>query len=329
MKTVESKKIKFLRNIAKLRYSFAPILFSAILLFFPLGNSYGQGCCSASGRAGQVGVFQQSGLATGQYSISLYYENAVGDQLLEGSKEIADPIPRRSRLDVAIFSFSAGLPWRLSGHLTLPIVRRERSIVTGIGNSSLSLSASGLADPTLIVVREITPTYGWSGWFLTAGAGLQIPIGNDQRLDQGVPLPADIQPATGSLNLILLESVSKDLGDYLVYHHLSSTIYSENSNDYKFGNSVSADLGLSISRFGSIEPFVRLDLLYMQPDKLNSWELLNTGSTRWTVFPGVIWSLRNYGVTLSGQIGIPIHENVNGFQLGTNVAMLFGVEYLL
>ncbi len=311
------------------------LLFYALILFiatinFPAGVS-AQGCCSASGRAGQVGVFQQSGLAPGQISISLYYEYAGGDRMLEGSTRIDDPISRNSRFDAVISSFSLGLPWRLSGHATIPVVRRERSLLTGFGggDDNVSLSASGFADPIITLVREVSPTFGWNGWYLTAGIGAQIPLGNDERLDQGIPLPPDIQPATGSWNMILLASVSKDLGDYLVYHHLSWTAYGGNHIGYRFGNTINADLGLSISKFGALEPFVRIDLLHTQADRRDGWKSPNTGATRWTLFPGAVWSLRNYGLTFSGQIGIPLHEKVNGFQLGTDLALLFGVSYLI
>jgi hypothetical protein len=278
-----------------------------------------------------VGVFQQSGQAPGQVSISLYYENAVGDRLLEGSTEIDDPIARNSRFDAVISSVSVGLPWRLSAHATIPMVKRERSVLTGYGesNSSAAFSATGFADPIISLVREITPTFGWNGWFLNAGLGAQIPLGNDSRLDQGIPLPPDIQPATGSWNLIMLESLSKDLGDYLMYHHLTWTVYGTNDFGYSFGNTINADLGLSVSRFGALEPFVRLDLLHAELDKRNGWISPNTGATRWTLFPGIVYSLRSYGLTFSGQIGIPLHERVNGFQLGTDLAMLFGVSYLM
>ncbi len=309
--------------------SYKLIVFMAVMCLY--GDVFAQGCCSASGRAGQVGVFQQSGQAPGQVALSLFYEYASGDRLLEGSREIDDPISRNSRFDAVVSSISVGLPYRFSAHAAIPVVRRERSLLIGFdgGEDGVSLAASGFADPTITLIREISPVYGWNGWYMTAGLGVQLPLGNDGRLDQGIPLPPDIQPATGSWNLTLLASVSKDLDDYLVYHHLTWTTYGSNDFDYSFGNSISADLGLSVSRFGALEPFVRLDLLRSQADKRGGWESPNTGVTRWTVFPGVVYSLRDYGLTFSGQAGIPLHERVNGFQLGTDIAMLFGVSYLM
>ena len=245
-----------------------------------------------------------------------------------GDREVADPLSRRSKFRSLVYTISVGLPWGLSAHGVVSNVKRQRSFVARIGlkDTTVSLVGNGFSDPVISLIKGITPYYGWRGWYLSAGSGLKVPLGTDEQREEGVLLPADVQPATGSWDLMFLASVSKTLTSFIVYNYLTWTISGINTTSYKFGNSVNADIGLSWSGLWKLEPFIRMDLLYLKPDQKTGRVLPSTGSTRWNIYPGLVLSFPSNGLTLSGQFGIPVYEKVEGNQLGTNTSVIIGLS---
>lgn len=294
---------------------------------------HAQGCCSAGGGAAQIGLFRQGQLYPGQATLALYYGRVQADRSYVGSEVVVDPQDRKARLRSATVAFGLGLPRGLSLQIAVPVVWRDRSFrnsFAGVTNL-VEKDGSGLADPMVAMLARLTPIFGAGGWHVTTGAGVQIPIGEDEQRRNGVRLANEDQPATGAWSVSLMESVSRSSGDWLFFHHLSWTIAWKNTTGYKLGNSIRVDIGSSVLLRGPLEPYMRMDLLHTRPDQSRdrTESLSSTGGTRLYAVPGLALNLKPQRLLLSAEFGFPVFQNYSGNQLGTGRRWLLGLSYLL
>lgn len=295
------------------------------------GTALAQGCCSAGGSAAQIGLFRQSHLAPGQASFAFYFGHTQADRSYAGSQNIEDPLDRRASLQTFVGSLSLGLPWGFTAYTAAIAVWRERSLTSSFGGQPVAVDfeASGIADPVVVLSKDLTPQQGTGGWHVSMGAGVQLPLGEDEVRKDGVRLPNDVQPATGDWNLLLLESLSHTRGDWLFYQHAAWTMTWANTVGYRVGNSLRLDAGSSFARMGPVEPFARMDLLFSEPDQSNGRILPSTGATRLYAAPGIAINLRPQRVLLSAELGVPVYQSYTGNQLGSGLTWLLGLSYLL
>lgn len=297
------------------------------------GIARAQGCCSAGGGAAQIGLFRQSQLFSGQGTLAFYYGQVRATQSYLGSRVIDDPQARAARRRSVTVAFGIGLPEGLSFQAAVPVVWRERSFKTSFAGVStpVEFNGSGVGDPIVALLARLTPVFGFKGWQISAGMGLQIPIGEDEQRKGGVRQPNDVQPASGAWNIFFLESVSRSSGDWLFFHHFVYTLTRKNTIGYKLGNSVRTDIGGSVLLRGPLEPFLRMDLLYTRPDQIRDrfQPLSSTEAIRLYAVPGLALNLKAQRILLSAELGFPVYQNYSGNQLGTGRNWLVGLSYLL
>lgn len=207
------------------------------LTFLVLGNA--QTCCS-----GGVPVSNHIGFQSAQSKIlqlSFSTDFNLLNTLYNESHKLDDRFRKRttqSYIFRGAYSFSS----KLSGELLIPLIRQTRTIYSGAGDISDFDSSQGLGDPVVLIMYHLVKSkVTWR-----VGAGGQFPVGSyTETNDRGLFLVEDLQPGSGSVDMILMNSLefSPDFRpSVLLYLNTILQVNGENANSrggihaYKFGN---------------------------------------------------------------------------------------------
>jgi hypothetical protein len=163
--------------------------------------------------------------------------------------------------------------------------------------------------------------------------GLKLPSGSDSETDGGMRLPAPLQPGSGSLDLILGLALGKSTAFYNLEGGVTYKVNSE-ANDFRFGNTVNYDLSLQYKTYpgwpirdAQMNLTLELNGVYAAKNETDGVTLANSGGNTLFLSPGVQYILTgNFLLEASGQL--PILQDLNGSQLETDYAVLFGFRYL-
>jgi hypothetical protein len=138
----------------------------------------------------------------------------------------------------------------LSGELFVPFVRQTRTIYSVAGDVSDFDATVGIGDPVALMIYNLVKSkLTWR-----VGAGVQLPVGSyTETNDQGLFLVEDLQPGSGSVDLILMNSLeySPDFRPTaLLYLNTVLQVNGKNANSrggvqsYLFGNDLQLIAGI-------------------------------------------------------------------------------------
>jgi hypothetical protein len=162
--------------------------------------------------------------------------------------------------------------------------------------------------------------------------GLKLPSGEyKQNFNRGVqagnPLDRGLQAGTGSTDLLLgifrADALNRDW-DWFARAQYQRAIAIK--DDYRPGHSINLSGGLRYLGYQSITPELQLNFVHSGHDRGANGDEFNSGSTLLYLSPGITWSV-NKQVKLYGYVQLPVHQNVEGFQLAPRWAATAGVRY--
>jgi hypothetical protein len=300
----------------------------AFSIFLAPREASSQGCCSADGGAGYGEAFHQR-LSPWELVVGFSYEAAKSGEVFQGGSVVDDPLNRRARAVRFRSALGLGLPRGFGIHLVVPVNDYARSYEVRVGAGSLILdySAAGLGDPTMAVTRQFPGTPGARSWSVQLGVGLQIPVGEDERREDGIRLPVDVQPAPGGWNVLTFVSSTWSRGAWTAYQSASWTERKANTIGYRFGHSLNASLGFNYELHGSFEPGMELGFAHNGHDVWRDRTLTGTGSTLWLLSMGALAPIRSQHISISGYYRIPIRQSYPGDQLGTHHTVAVSLSY--
>ena len=303
-----------------------------VLLIFN-HNSYSQTCCS-----GGVPLSVNIGLPAsekGSWQFSLSYDYNQLKTLKSGDTELDDNL--RERLTQSIL-FQTGYTFnnRLSADLFLSYVRQERHIFTNIGTNSTI--TNGIGDGVLLIKYNILPEHATTTALV--GIGPKIPFGvTDKTSENGIALPADLQPGSGAWDAVFWATFSRSLGFRpSMSVSVTSTYRATGVNpdylgsiEYEFGNDLQIITGIA-DQFvigGAIwDPSVSFRYRKAQKDKNNGVEIEATGGEWVFLIPGLRYSF-NQNMALNISMEIPLYSFVNNTQLTPTSRFTVGIYYKL
>jgi len=115
---------------------------------------------------------------------------------VNGTTTIPDPLGRTGfshlwRVEAEVTPFPQ---WAFL--LSLPFVAKGRTL--RVDTLTATDNAAGIGDVFFLLKRDISPAAWQSSWNIALGAGIKAPTGAFNRERNGVRLPRDLQPGTGT-----------------------------------------------------------------------------------------------------------------------------------
>ena len=310
------------------------IVWPIFLLLICNDYAYAQTCCS-----GGVPLSANIGLPAGEkgsWQFSLSYDYNQLKTLKNENIELDDKL--RERLTQSIlFETSFTFSKRFALDLFLSYVRQERHIFTALRTNSTV--TNGLGDGLLLLMYNVLPE-NTSTTFIV-GVGPKIPFGaTDKTSENGITLPADLQPGSGAWDAVFWATFSQSLMSFRpsMSFSVTSTYRATGVNPdylgsiaYEFGNDLQIIAGFAdqfVIGTGILDPSISFRYRNAQRDKNNEVEIDATGGEWVFLRPGLKYSF-NSDISVNAIWEIPIYSFVNNTQLTPTNRFTVGVYYKL
>lgn len=165
---------------------------------------------------------------------------------------------------------------------------------------------------------------------LSGSAGISLPFSSDPQVVDGVQLPIELQPSTGSYGMILQGFLMKESPRSGWRFFLSGRAelgLNENKQGYRFGNAFHTSLFVSKHLFSPYTDLTK-DLTvifqirhqYMDYNYLDGERIDYSGSRQIILGPQLNYNLKELW-NLSVIAEIPVYQNYNGIQPGNRYAL--------
>jgi hypothetical protein len=292
------------------------------------GKVFAQGCCTAG--SSTFGGLERGIAKTGSLNLGIsFIENSLSATYNQ-SEQIPDPLNR----EASVSSFNLELEFGLSEKVSLLIIagyvlkNRETSVRSNVTNETevVSFKGKGIGDITVLGKYELISPTILSSFGVAIGGGVKIPVGSFTEERDGSKLAIDLQPGTGSTDVLLWGNLYKGFQP-LSFSLFANVLYRYagfNSDNYRFGDEFIYSLNgeyyfteyitLSLSMRGRIA----------EKDFWGGRFLPSTGGTYYDVLPSLIYSQKEYSLKIFYQA--PVYRNVKGIQLTTS--SILGAELL-
>jgi len=265
--------------------------------------------------------------------------------------------PTKMTMDMHMFMAMYGIDDKISVMGMLHYLNNEMDMVMHMqmpgpsgmpmGDMFGSMDTSGIGDSRIDVMYQVNDK-------LTTSLGWSIPTGSiDEKINMvmsgtsnsGVPMspiasgriqaPYSMQLGSGTYDLVPAVTYNKSLGIWNVGGQ-ATYIYriGENDNDYTLGDQLEVTAWGTYSINSSFTVSGRINILDW--DKIDGQDPDITrrmaptsdpdasGGTRVDLLFGLSGHINKYHM-LSGEVGVPVHQDLNGPQLETDI--LYGVSY--
>ncbi len=314
------------------------IYMNYILKYFILGLSllvfehlqvYSQTCCSGGvPLSGNIGF---EGAASGTLQMELSYDLNFLATLKTGSETYDDGARQRITQSFLVKAgYSINSWFAIDGLFSYVMQGRKVTFEDQINR----VNTQGFGD-AVIMAKFILSRVSETGSELQLGVGPKLPLGrSDLTNDSGITLNADMQPGSGSWDLITWAYFARQferrpsmLATVRIVGRLNgmNTEYLD-TQTYRFGNSMQFYVGIGDQlALGNllVSPSLSLRYRYTDGDQINGQTLDNTGGQWINVLPAI--SLHLGPNTILHLIPeIPLYSNVGGTQLTPTFRMQVG-----
>ncbi len=300
------------------------VMIIAILVFLFAGFcgvGWAQNCCSPS--VSQQGVLGETAALPQTLDLALHYEFLRSKGKYEGGDPVVDPEDTRSTWQRFVLSASYGLVPRLSVGAIAPYIQKEKTRTYG-GSDEIRNCAEGVGDITFLVryspIGRTFVTYRE----LSFGLGVKAPTGPTNRRNFNCSLPRELQPGTGSWDL--LGSVSFFQGFEQIDFVLGGTyVYTTEDDGYEFGNEFSFLGTANIHLHRRVDISAALSGIMRGHDYAAGKRIDVTGREQLWLVPGIHYKIIPGFLRLQSFFEVPVYQHFNGEQLGSDFNVRFAV----
>lgn len=268
-----------------------------------------------------------------------YDYNTIND--LVSFSELLDDDTRNRTTQSSIVEINYGLNKRFSFTGVVPFIRQTRTIQGFEGNENFT-AVQGVGDAVFLVKYRLINSEKTSNIEWAIGIGPKIPTAkNNFTNNQGLVLPADMQPGSGSLDGIfwsyfqknhLFKNPNLGLAAVTIFRFSGKNKNYNTTQTYQFGNEFQFNLGLNYSFFAKrpVDIFTFFRYRRQTEDLIDGGVFPSSGG-RWIyAIPGInINFAPGFSFQLSGDI--PVYRKLDGTQLTTSskitAAVLFNIPF--
>jgi hypothetical protein len=307
--------------------------FMLLMLVFPVILS-AQTCCSGGvPLGGSLGLGAAEGKSL-QVLVTYDY-NAIND-LVSSSEELDDDTRSRTTQS-SIIELNYGLNQRFSVTGVVPFIKQTRTIQAYNGTEDFT-ATQGLGDVVFLVKYRIINSEKTSELDWVVGAGPKFPTAKtDFTNNQGLVLPADMQPGSGSFDGIFwsyflksrfLNNPNLGLVAVTAFRYSGENKNYNTTQTYRFGNEFQFSMGLNYNFFlkWPVNVFAFARYRFQDEDLIDGGIFPSSGGQWVYVIPGLninfspLWSMR-----ISGDI--PVYRKLEGTQLTTSGKFTAGILF--
>lgn len=303
------------------------IVVSIIITIALVVDGFSQTCCT--GGAPITGSFRINHQSDGAFGINLTYDYNKIEDFFQNDKKLNDNYIKRSSKTLFL-QLNYGITENIAVSVLVPYIWLNEKVLS----SNTIRQTSGIGDMVLTGLYTKPFSELASGF---VGLGLKIPMGNTRNRDQDgqFVLPANLQPGTGSFDMIFLARYQSALAFRRSLVVTGSIFYKVNTssdkftfhNSYKFGNELQAFMGvydqLAIKSILS-SPSLQFRFRHTDEDELEGFSNDNTGGNWLYISPG--WTFTIYkNIELGVNAEFPVYRKLNGFQITTTNKLIFFV----
>jgi hypothetical protein len=295
----------------KIIFVFVLLSFSITIKLFP------QSCCTAGTSIFNGG--ERSVIPANSLSTAISFQHNVLNSTYQSTTEIEDPLNRSSTVNNFNLEIEYGLVNKVSLLVILPYTNRTRE--TTITNTetnlkeSITFSGNGFGDIILLGKYEIITPNILSPFGFALGGGAKLPAGSFEEEKEGTRLSIDLQPGTGSADLLFWGHLTYGIPS-LALSFNASMLYKYsgiNLDGYRFGD----ELLVTLNGLYSIADFLGINFqLKGRASSRDYWNkrfLPSTGGTYFDLTPGLVYYEGDLSIRVFAQI--PLYRNLQGIQL--------------
>lgn len=303
-------------------------LFSAVLFFSLIINSFAQGCCTVS--ANTFGGYERGVSQKGEMKVSLGYVENQLNSTYKGINKIDDPLGRKSSVTLYNLELEYGLTENVSLMVTagITVKKRETLIFDEKNNKEKILfNGNGLGDVTILAKYSLITPSIISPLGLSLGGGVKLPVGKNDIKDKGSRLPLDLQPGTRSTDVLFWSNFYKGFFPIGISFN-SSFLYRYNGSNldgYRFGDEYIFSVNGNYSPLEFLTVSLGVKSRFSDDDFWGGRFLPSTGGVYHDIIPALTYYEGNFEVRFFYQL--PIYRNVKGIQLTTSAVP--GLELLV
>jgi len=307
-------------TIAFLIICVSPVLFTT--------NTFAQGCCTAG--ANTFGGLERGISKKGNLQIGTSFLHTTLNSTFNGREEISDPLNRTSSVSSFNLELEYGISEKVSVLIssTYVIKNRETTVRSNLDNSKevISFDGKGIGDVIILGKYEIITPSILSPLGLTLGGGVKLPVGSYTQAVDDTRLAIDLQPGTGSTDVLLWGNFYKGFQPIGLAFFIS-TLYryaGSNLDGYRFGDEFIFSLGSEYYFTDYLTFSLSARGRFADEDYWGGRFLPSTGGTYYDLLPALIYSEGSYNLKVFYQT--PIYRHVQGIQLTSS--SIIGVELL-
>lgn len=293
-----------------------------------LSYSNAQGCCTAG--SSTFGGLERGATKNGILLLGTGFVSTSLNSTYDGRNEINDPLNRTS----SVSSFNLELEYGLSENISVlisgnyVIKNRETTVRSSIDNSKeiINFDGKGIGDVIILGKYEIINPTILSPTGLSLGGGVKLPVGSYTQEVNGSRLAIDLQPGTGSTDVLLWGNFYKGFQP-LNFALVLNSLYryaGSNLDGYRFGDEIIITIGGEYY----IEDYLIISSSFRgrfaNKDFWGGRFLPSTGGSYVDWLPNLIYTEPFYN--LKAFLQLPVYRNVQGIQLTSS--SIVGVELL-
>lgn len=309
------------------RFVIFSFLLALVVGFLLPGRVGAQGCCTPG--TSPLGGLSGRALSPWSLEYGLAFDGYDLRQGYRGSTKVPDPGRRHSQVARFVAYTRLGLPARATLVLEVPYDYRMREfpVMTGAGEEEFKLSNRAFGDLSTTFLIRVLPRSTLAPWGVDLGAGMKWATGSVEREQDSLRLPVELQSGTGSNDPLVVAT------GYRLWSFGGMAVSSlvrfpqQGRNGYRYGTEGHA-VGFGYATPGAnwgVGPELRLRAA--RPDRFQDVKRINTGG--WRLMGGprafVNWSSLRLGLEAAALW--PIHQNLNGLQLGVDNQLLVSVHW--
>lgn len=299
------------------------ILFSSFI-----SKLFGQECCTAG--SSTFGGLERGISKQGSTILSVSFVSTSLNSTFNGREKISDPLERTASVSSFNFELEYGLSEKVSLLVSGGYVlkHRQTTVRSSSDNSRevIAFEGKGIGDVIILGKYEIITPSILSPLGLTIGAGVKLPVGSYTQEVEGSRLAIDLQPGTGSTDVLLWGNFYKgfqpiNLAIFLtgLYRYAGS-----NLDGYRFGDEYLFSVGSEYYLTDFLTFSLSVRGRFSDKDFWGGRFLPSTGGTYYELLPSIIYTEGLYNLRVFYQT--PLYRNVQGIQLTTS--SIVGVELL-
>jgi len=292
----------------------ARLIIGFIFMTLAAAAASAQNCCAPA--VPQQGIMGETIALPHVLDIAMHYEYLRAEDMYTGSDCACDLSGTIATWKRATLTLAYGVSSRIGVTAVVPYIWKSKTHYLPAIDAPVKNTTDGLGDVSLVGQFSVIPRNFVTYRELSLGLGVKFPTGATDKRTYGFLLPEELQPGTGSWDV--LSSISFYQGWELVdiYASTSYQLTSEYEG-FEFGNQLSYLLSANLHIVERLDVSLAFSGTVRGEDRQDGESLESTGRHQLWIVPGLQAQIIPRWLRLQLYFEAPVYQHFNGTQLGS------------